>query len=72
MSYRIVAVFAVVAAAGLLSVTLWPGALAEIIVMFVTLGTLMNVALTYNSLIGTLTDSPLDQLVSEWVLRETV
>ena len=50
MSYRIVAVFAVVAAAGLLSVTLWPGALAEIIVMPVTLGVLLNVALTNNSL----------------------
>jgi uncharacterized membrane protein YagU involved in acid resistance len=72
MSYRIVAVFAVVAAAGLLSVTLWPGAMAEIIVMLVTLGILMNVALAYNSLIGTLTDGPVGQLVVEWFLRETV
>ena len=72
MSYRIVAVFAVVAAAGLLSVTIWPGAMAEIIVMLVTLGILMNVALTYNSLIETLTNGSLDQLVVEWFLRETV
>jgi len=72
MSYRIVAVFAVVAVAGLLSVTLWPGAMAEIIVTLVTLGILMNVALTYNSLIGILTNGPLDQLVVEWFLRETV
>jgi len=72
MSYRIVAVFAVVAAAGLLSMTLWPGAMAEIIVTLVTLGILMNVALTYNSLIEILTNGPLDQLVAEWFLRETV
>jgi len=72
MSYRIVAVFAAVAAAGLLSVTLWLGAMAEIIVMLVTLGLLLNVALTYNSLIGTLTNGPLDKLVVGWLLRETV
>ena len=59
MSYRIVAVFAAVAAAGLLSLTLWPGALAEMTVMPVTLGFLLNVALTYNSLTKTLTDSPI-------------
>ena len=50
MSYQVVAVFAVVAAAGLLSVTLWPGAMAEIIVMLVTLGFLLDVSLTNNSL----------------------
>ena len=50
MSYRIVAVFAVVAAAGLPSVTLWPRALAEMTVMHATLGILMNVAITINSL----------------------
>jgi uncharacterized membrane protein YagU involved in acid resistance len=72
MSYRIVAVFAVVAAAGLLSVTLWPGAMAEIIVTLVTLGILMNVALTYNSLIEILTNGPVGQPVVEWFLRETV
>jgi len=72
MSYRIVAVFAVVAVAGLLSVTLWPGAMAEIIVTLVTLGILMNVALTYDSLIEILTNGPLDQLVAEWFLGETV
>ena len=72
MSYRIVAVFTVVAAAGLLSATIWPEAMAEIIVMLVTLGILLNVALTYNSLIGTLTNGPLDQLVVGWLLRDTV
>jgi len=50
MSYRIVAVFAAVAAAGLLSVAILPGTLAEIIVMLVTLGVLLNVTLTNNSL----------------------
>jgi len=54
MSYRIVAVFAVVAAAGLLSATIWPGAMAEMIVMLVTFGVLLNVFLTNNSLTKTL------------------
>jgi hypothetical protein len=72
MSYRIVAVFAAVASAGLLSVTLWPGAVAVTIVMLVTLGILLNVALIYNSLIGTLTGGQSDQLVVEWFLRDAV
>ena len=58
MSYRFVAVFAVVAAAGLPSVTMWTEAMAEIIVMLVTIGILLNVTLTNNSLTRTLTDSP--------------
>lgn len=72
MSYRIVAVFAAVAAAGLLSVTLWPGVVAESIVVLVTLGILLNVALIYNSLIGTLTNGQPSQLVVEWFLRDAV
>jgi hypothetical protein len=72
MLYRIVAVFATVASAGLLSVTLWHGAVAETIVMLVTLGILLNVALIYNSLIGTLTNGQPSQLVVEWLLRDTM
>ena len=72
MSYRIVAVFAVVAAAGLLSATLWPGAMAEIIVMLVTLGILLSVALSFNLVSGTLTNGPPDQLVVEWFLRDAM
>ena len=70
MSYRIVVIFAAVAVAGLLSATMWPGAVAETIVMLVTLGILLNVALTYNSLIGTLIGGPSDRLVVEWFLRD--
>ena len=72
MSYRIVAVFAAVASAGLLSVTLWPGAVAETIVMLVTLGILLSGALTYNLFIRILTNGPPDQLVVEWFLRDAV
>ena len=59
MSHRIVAVFATVTSAGLLSVTLWPSTLAEMTVMLLTLGNLLNVALTNNSLTKTLIDSPI-------------
>ena len=72
MSYRIVAVFAAVASAGLLSVTMWPGALAEIIVMLVVLGFLLSVALSFNLVSRILTNGPPDQLIVEWFLRGTV
>jgi len=56
----------------MLSMTLWPGALAEMVVMLVTLGILLNVALTHNLLIGTLTDGSSSQLTVEWFLRDVM
>ena len=72
MSYRNVVVLAAVVAASLLSVTLWPGALIEMVVTLVVLCILPSVALTYNLLSRTLTNGPQDQLAVEWLLRDAM
>ena len=72
MSYRVVAVFAAVASAGLFSVTMWPGAVVDTIVMLVALGLLLSVVLSFNLVSRTLTNGPPDQLVVEWFLRDVM
>ena len=56
----------------MLSVIMWPGALAEIIVMLVVLGFLLSVAFSFNMVSRILTNGPPDQLVVEWFLRDAM